>query len=266
MFAWANPAHGMLKERLRHLPRTVATGPPHTPPLWSAANQPWVPRVPDIFDEVSEDLRADQARSVLQRYGKLLVGAMLLTLVVVGVVDWWQRQQTANHDEVALKFLAAQKQAAAKPPPADLQQDLAAIAATGPAGYQVLARMQLAATQWDQGQHDKAIAGWDQLAADSSVPPLLRDLATFNSVQHQVDTGNAQALKERLAPLVSGGTRWRPLAEQVTALLDLRLGRTGEAKAIMKSLSEDTQAPPGVRQMAQDILITLGEDGAGPHG
>jgi hypothetical protein len=222
--------------------------------------------VPDIFDEVSEDLRADQARSVLQRYGKLLIAAMLLTLVVVGVVDWWSRQQSANHDAVALKFLAAQKQAASKHPPTDLDQELSAIAATGPAGYQVLAKLQLAAAQWDQGAHDKAIATWDQVAADGSAPQLLRDLATFNSVQHQVDTGNAQTLKERLSPLVTGGTRWRPLAEQVTALLDLRLGRTKEAKAIMKSLSEDTQAPPGVRQMAQDILITLGEDGAGPHG
>jgi len=91
-------------------------------------------------------------------------------------------------------------------------------------------------------------------------------------VQHQVDNGDAQAMKTRLAPLITGGTRWRPLAEQVTALLDLRLGRVPEAKAIMKSLSDDPQAPQGVRQMAQDILISLGEDsngqedGAGPHG
>ncbi len=222
--------------------------------------------MPDIFDEVSEDLRAEKARSLLQRYGRVLIGAMLLTLVMVGVADWLLQQKTADHDAVAMKFLTAQKQAASKHPPKDLDQDLAAIAATGPAGYQVLARLQLAATEWDQGAHDKAIATWDKVAADGSVPQLLRDLATFNSVQHQVDTGNAQTLKERLSPLVTGDTRWRPLAEQVTALLDLRLGRTKEAKAIMKSLSEDTQAPPGIRQMAQDIMITLGEDGAGPHG
>jgi hypothetical protein len=240
--------------------------PGHAPPLWSAANQPWVTRVPDIFDEVSEDLRADQARSVLSRYGKLIVAAMLLTLVGVGVAEWWRQHQAADHDAVALKFLAAQKAAAAKPPPPGIDTDLAAIASTGPTGYVVLARLQLAGTEWDAGKHDAALADWLKVSDDSNAPPLLRDLATLNFVQHQVDSGDAQALKTKLAPLITSGTRWRPLAEQVTALLDLRLGRVTEAKAIMKSLTEDAQAPQGVRQMAQDILITLGEDGAGPHG
>lgn len=228
--------------------------------------------MPDIFDEVSEDLRADRARSLLSRYGRLLIGAMLLTLVCVGVWDWWQQNQAANHDAVAMQFLAAQKAAAAKPPAKDAAQQLTAIADTGPTGYATLARLQLAAADWDAGQHAKAIAAWDQVSYDAKAPPLLRDLATLNSVQHQVDNGDAQAMKTRLAPLITGGTRWRPLAEQVTALLDLRLGRVPEAKAIMKSLSDDPQAPQGVRQMAQDILISLGEDsngqedGAGPHG
>ncbi len=222
--------------------------------------------MPDIFDEVSEDLRADQARSVLSRYGKLIVAAMVLTLIAVGIGEWWNQTKSADHDKVAMQFLAAQKAATSKLPPKDVTQQLADIADTGPAGYQVLARLQLAAAEWDGGQHEKAIAEWDSVSQDSKAPQLLRDLATLNSVQHQVDSGNAQALKERLAPLISGGSRWRPLAEQVTALLDLRLGRTSEAKAIMKSLADDTQAPQGIRQMAQDILITLGDDGAGPHG
>ena len=258
------------------MPAPWRLDPGHAPPLWSAANQPpftFGPvRVPDIFDEVSEDLRADQARSLLSRYGRLLIAAMLLTLVAVGVWDWWQQSQAANHDAVAMQFLAAQKAAAAKPPAKGTAQQLTGIADTGPSGYALLARLELAATDWDAGQHDKAIAAWDAVSNDAKAPPLLRDLATLNSVQHQLDNGDAAALKARLAPLVSGGTRWRPLAEQVTALLDLRLGRAPEARAIMKSLTQDPQAPQGVRQMAQDILISLGEDsngpaeGAGPHG
>jgi hypothetical protein len=222
--------------------------------------------VPDIFDEVSEDLRADQARSVLSRYAKLMLAGMALTLVGVGAAEWWSQRQAENHDAVALRFIAAQKAAALKVPPHDLPQQLAAIAATGPAGYKVLARLQLAATEWDAGRHDKALADWQAVADDGSAPQLLRDLATLQNVQHQVDTGDAIALKAKLVPLISGGTRWRPVAEQVTALLDLRLGRTTEAKAIMKSLADDSQAPQGIRQMAQDILVSLSQDGAGPHG
>ena len=81
-----------------------------------------------------------------------------------------------------------------------------------------------------------------------------------------MDSADPQTLKAQLAPLVQGTSRWRPLAEQITALLDIRLGRKAEAQEIMKTLTVDPEAPPGVRQMAQDLLITMGEDGAGPHG
>jgi hypothetical protein len=223
-------------------------------------------RVPDIFDEVNEDLRADQARKLLRRYGGLLVLAMLATLAGVGAYDWYEQKQTASADSVALKFLAAQKQALSKTPPKDLVHDFAGLAETAPSGYRILARLHLAAAEWNQGQHDSAVANWQGVTDDTAAPQILRDLATLTSVQHQVDTGDAQVLKAKLLPIVQGKSRWRPLAEQVTALLDIRLGRVPEAKQIMKSLTADPQAPTGVRQMAQDLLITLGEDGAGPHG
>ena len=76
-------------------------------------------------------------------------------------------------------------------------------------------------------------------------------------------------LKTQLSPLLESTSQWRALAEQVTALLDIRLGRMPEAKAIMKSLSLDQQAPEGVRTMAQDLLMTMDasqDGGAAPHG
>jgi hypothetical protein len=227
--------------------------------------------VPDIFDEVSEDLRAEKARALLRRYGAIFVGLLILTLIGVGVYDYERTQTGKTTGVIANRFIEAQDSATkltenpGKPPPAALVQSFAELAAQGTPGYQVLANLELASLDWDAGRHDKAVAAWQAISDDSHAPPLLRDLATLLSAQHQVDTGDAQALKKRLLPLVTGTTRWRPLAEQVTALLDIRLGRKTEAAEIMKTLAIDPQASPGVRQMAQDLLITMGENGAGPH-
>jgi hypothetical protein len=228
--------------------------------------------VPDIFDEVSEDLRAEKARALLRRYGALLAGLLVLSLIGVGIADYVATQTGQTTSLVADRFITAQDSAAklsdnpGKPPPAAVVQSFADIAAKGTPGYQVLANLELASLDWDAGRHDQAIAAWQAISGDAKAPPLLRDLATLLNAQHQVDTGDAQALKKSLSPLVTGTTRWRPLAEQVTALLDIRLGRKTEAAEIMKTLAIDPQAPPGIRQMAQDLLITIGEDGAGPHG
>ena len=215
--------------------------------------------VPDIFDEVNEELRADQARSLLRRYGALMVAAMVATLVVVGVTTWWQERQQAAADAVAMKFIADQKAAAVRTPPKDLAQRFADMAATGPRGYRVLATLQLATLDWDAGRHAKAIAGWHDVAADTSLPEVLRNLATITSVQHQVDTGDAAALKAQLLSIVDSSSAFRPLAIQTDALLDIRLGRTKEAEELMQSLVKDPSTPQTLRVMTQSLLTTMDE-------
>ena len=213
--------------------------------------------MPDIFDEVDEDLRADQARALLRRYGAFLVLAMLLTLVGVGVYHTWQERQQAAAEAMGSKFVAAQNEAAKKTPPKNLPNQFADIAATAPDGYRTLARLQLGVLEWNSNQHDKAIADWQAVIDDSAAPPLLRELATLTSVQFQLDTGKPQLLKAMLYPLVDGAGRYRPLAAQLTALLDIRLGRTKEATEIIKSLVQDPQVPNGIRETSQDLLMTL---------
>ncbi len=227
--------------------------------------------MPDIFDEVDEDLRADKARDLLRQFGGLLILGMALSLVGVGVYHVWQQRQQAAAEAVAAKFLSAQKASAAKSPPKAVIQQFADLAATAPDGYRTLSRLHLAALEWNEGQHDSAVAEWQSVSDDTTASPLLRDLATLNSVQYQLDSGDPATLKAKLQPLVGGATRWRPLAAQLTALLDIRLGRMPEARQIMKQLARDPQAPQGVRQVAQDVLLTIGDDTdsapkAGKHG
>ena len=89
--------------------------------------------MPDIFDEVEEDLRADRMKRLLARYGGLLAGLMLL--VVAGVAGlqgwrWWQERAAA---QAAVAYLDAGR--AAAEPGADgkaLADRFAAIAADDP--------------------------------------------------------------------------------------------------------------------------------------
>jgi hypothetical protein len=215
--------------------------------------------VPDIFDEVNEELRADQARSLLRRYGVLMVAAMLATLAAVGTYTWWEERQQAAADAVAMKFIADQKAAEARTPPKDIAQRFAEMAATGPRGYRMLATLQLAALDWDAGRHANAIAEWQDVSADASLPEVLRNLATLTSVQHQVDSGDPAALKAQLLPIVNSSSAFRPIAIQIDALLDMRLGRTKEAEELMQSLLKDPSTPQSLREMTGSLLTTMEE-------
>jgi hypothetical protein len=218
--------------------------------------------VPDIFDEVNEDLRAERASRLARKYGVLVAAAVVLTLAGTGGFVWWQQRQQAEAEAVAAKFIAAQKQAEAlkqaKPGPV-LLQDFSSLAATGPEGYRVLAHLQLAALEWDAGKTAQAVADWASVSDDAVAPQMLRDLATVASVQHQIDTGDAQKLKAQLQSVLSGTSAWKPMAEQVLAMLEIKLGHTDAARAIVKSLASDPGVTEGVRQMAADLLLTLGD-------
>ncbi len=216
--------------------------------------------VSDIFAEVDEDLRAERAKKLLQKYGVLLIAAAVLVVACVGAWQafrYYEKRETARVAEIFLTAMRGAETAGA----AERDQALTGldqVAREGGAGYRALARLRAAAIRFDKGDRDAALALWDQVSADAGADPLLRDLAALQFVWHQIDTGNAAMLAARLAKLTIPGNGWRPLAEEAQALLDLREGRRDAARDILKRLSQDTTAPDGVRGRAGGLLSRLG--------
>jgi hypothetical protein len=220
--------------------------------------------VVDIFDEVDEELRAERAQQLLKRYAGLILAVALL---IVGVAAGWQgwRWYEARQDQkAAAQYLTAMALANASPTGSNEATRSAAIAAftnvaaNSPAGYATLARLHEAALKADAGDLRGALAIWDQVAADSSADPLLRDLASLLWAQRQLDQGDPALLEGRLKPLATTGNPWRALAQEQLALLDLRQGKRDQAKAVLQRLAQDTTAPSGVRGRASGLLTRLG--------
>ena len=215
--------------------------------------------MPDLFDEVQEDLRAERMRKLLARYGGLLAGlALLVVLGAAGLQGWrwWQDRQAM---QAATAFLATVQAAAA--PGADdraVAERFAALAATAPPGYATLARLRAAALRAEAGDREAALALWDAIARDPGVEPLYRSLATLLWGLHALDGGDPAAVEARLAPLATEGGAWRYSAEEVRALAAIRRGATEEARRSLAALAGDQSAPEGVRQRAGRLLAGLG--------
>ena len=225
--------------------------------------------VADIFDEVSEDLRADRARQLARRYGGLIVLAAVLVLAGVGGWQAWRWNQTRQADAVASAFLTAMRDTtgpaeAATPARAQAAAEFDRLAASGPQGYRSLSRLRAAALRANAGDLPGALGLWDQLSADTGADPLLRDLASLLWVQHQVDAGDPQAVLGRLAPLVAAGNPWRAMALESQAWLMIRTGETAKAQELLRQLSADPTAPDGVRGRAGGLLARLDDPAPAP--
>jgi hypothetical protein len=219
--------------------------------------------VPDIFDELNEDMRAERARMLAKRYGWL--GGVALLLVLGGVGGWqgmkWHRQQ--QDAAAAATFLTAMQAADALPPGATptratVAADFAKIAASAPEGYRTLARLREAALQWDAGDKEAAFKLWDTVGSDTAADPLLQQLAALLWAQHAVDSGDPASITARTAKLETPGNPYRPLAEEVDADLALRQDNKEKATGLLRAVMTDPMAAEALRNRAGALLTLLG--------
>lgn len=215
--------------------------------------------MPDIFDEVEQDLRAERTKRFLMRYAGVLIG--LIVLVIAGAGGWqvWKNHQQMERMRTSDAYQAAQLLADNPSPdrPAAIAA-LAKLAGEGNPGYRTLAELREAALKADGGDLTGASALWDQVAGNSDTPPLLRDLASLLWAMHHIDTPQSGEVAARLQPLLAADNPWHALAGEMQAVLDIKQGETDAARSALKQLAQDITAPAGVRGRANGLLQQLG--------
>ncbi|MFH5924289.1 tetratricopeptide repeat protein [Roseomonas xinghualingensis] len=214
--------------------------------------------MPDIFDELQEDLRAERARQLGMRYGGILAAVALVALIGIGGWQGWRWYEQRESEAAAATFLTVHRETEQQG--ADLKaaaEKFDAIAAQAPAGYRTLARLRAAALKSELGDLPGALAEWDAVANDSAADPLYRDLASLNWVLHGLDTQDPTMLAARVTPLAAEGNPWRASARELQALVAIRQGNMAEARRILEGLSADMAAPQALRDRAGRILAQL---------
>jgi hypothetical protein len=209
--------------------------------------------VSEIFREIDEELRKENFAKLWQRYSPYIIGVVAVALVAAVVVWQWrqyearERASEGERFQVALALLHDGKTKDAKTVFADLAQSGGERA--------VLARLELAAL--DAQAHDiaGAIATYDSIAADGSVDPAFRALATILGAQAQLaNRVDPRQVIARLAPLAGSPGPWQPSAIELTGVAQLTAGDKKAAHRTFLGLANDPAAPQGLRQRAAEMV------------
>ena len=215
--------------------------------------------LPDLIDEVNEEIRAERAKKLAQRYGGIAAGVLLLAIAGVGGWEGWRWYEGRQAAQAGQTFLEASREAAAEG--ADLgvfAERFGTIAQGAPTGYRTLARLRAAALLAEIGQLDAALAAWDTLSRDQEADTLYRDLATVMWGLHALDTGDGAQIEARMAPLTAAGAPWRASAREVQALAALKQGNAEQARRALQAVMTDAATPQALRDRAGRLLQGLG--------
>jgi hypothetical protein len=203
--------------------------------------------------EVNEELRQDQLKALWRRYGLIAVAAVVLVLAgTAGYVGWnyWSEQRANRSGDQFSQALQLANQGRTD----EALQALRQLEADGYGAYPVLARMRAATVLAEAGDYEEAIAGFDSVAADGSVPTSIRDMARLRAAFLLVDHGSYADVAQRAEPLSDDANALRHSAREAMALAAWNEQNYDNAMRLYELIIEDSAAPSNMRQRAEMMV------------
>jgi len=214
----------------------------------------------DVFvREVDDALRQDQMQSFFQRYGLIVLAAIVLGLAGLGGFLWWQHSQKVAAGERSEEFLVALDQLNAGNVQGAYDKLAPVVEAEGTASA-VAAQLLRGGLSIELKKPDEAAKLYTQVAEDSGAPQPFRDLAAVRLVALKFDTMKPQDVIDRLKPLAVPGNAWFGVAGELVGMAYLEQGKKDLAGPLFASIARDKDVPDTLRGRARQLAGLLGAD------
>lgn len=193
----------------------------------------------DILREVDEAMRAERMNRIWQQHGKSIL--FIVAGVIIGTAVHSGYSAYKNHQ--AREQTTALMDALHDPKTAG--DTLAELTKTLKGSGKALAGLDAADQALSNKRYDEAIALYDVIASDKSVPADMRDLAVVQSVSIKLDhapNAKPQELVDALAPIAtSDKSVWKARALFVSAVI--KANRMTNYKAALEDLALASVVP-----------------------
>jgi hypothetical protein len=215
--------------------------------------------VSDVFREIDEEVRREQFKKLWDRYQYLIVG--LVFLVVAGVGGWrlYEWQQTREADRFGTQFESAIT-LAEEGKRDEAEKIFAQIAANGTPAYRMLARIRQAAALAESNP-TAATEMYRQISADTSIEPVMRDLASVRAAALLIDAGSFADVRKLLEPIAQPGRDFRHAARELLALNAWKAGDRAGATKWYAQILTDAEAPASSRARVEMLIALSAADG-----
>jgi hypothetical protein len=211
--------------------------------------------VSELFDEVDEDVRRDQLKKLWEQYSIYIVALALLIIASVGGWRGYQYVEAKKAAEAGAAFDKAVELSDANKH-TEAEAAFADLAAKGPSGYRVLARLRMAT---EAASRDTAAAAkmFDEITADRSVGVAEQDLARIRAAQLLLETTTYPDMKQRLEAAGAPGATFRHTARELLALSAWRANDAAATRQWLDLIANDGETPPSLRSRAEALQALL---------
>ena len=206
----------------------------------------------DIFHEVDEEVRRERLRRIWDRYGALILAAVVL--VVAGIGGWrgYEYYQNQRAAEAGAQFEAAMALAEGGKLQ-EAEQAFAKIAADGTSGYRLLAQLREAEAMAPRDRA-AAVAVFDKVAANSGAGARFQDLASVRAGFLLVDNAAFADMEKRLQTASGAQRPFRHSARELLALSAFKAGDVQGLRRWADMINGDAETPAAMRARVEALL------------
>ena len=215
------------------------------------------PEYTDAFiREIDEDVKNDNLKVLWNRYGIFII--LFVVLAVSAAVSfekiksWKIAQNQANTENY---MVATQL----REDPENTIAALKNISANDKGIFGDFAKLQIANVLFTQDKQEEALAALQELLDGKEVNTEVKHIALIKLATYKVDTMPRAEFEALLKPLTETENSWKPLAQDLLAMVAIRDGDVETAQEIYKNILKIKDLPENFRNKVQDMLSSLNE-------
>jgi len=205
-----------------------------------------------LEDEVNEELRRQQLKSIWDRFGVYIIGFAVLIIISVGgneIINHLNNrlsQRESNAFDNALNLIENGNDSAGLDQLIKLTE--------GKTGYKGLALFRLSSESLTNGNYQEAVDYLKKASLDKTLTNNLRVFAKIKAGLILVDNGSFSEVDVLLKEVIESGGPFSFHAKEILALALIKNGRDLEAQEIFQEIANDASAPPVLARRAEIFL------------
>ncbi|WP_374524212.1 tetratricopeptide repeat protein [Sphingopyxis sp.] len=208
-----------------------------------------------LLQEVDEAVRKDQLDTIMQRYGRWILGGAVAALLAFGGYLYWGHRQDVVRGEKAEELLAAFDKVKSGQPTAATAA-LKTLEGEGNPAYRAAALIEQSNLKAQTGDLKAAAALMAKVATDTKLDQSLRDMALIRQTALEYDTLKPEAIVARLKPIVDAKdpvSSWFPSAAELSAAAYYQQGQYDQAGKLYGRIAK----MPGVTKSLQSRAVQM---------
>ena len=205
-----------------------------------------------LEDEVNEELRRQQLKSIWDRFGIYVIGFAILIVLSVGGNEIMNYLNNRLSQRESIAFDNALTLIEEGNDSTGLDQLIKLTESK--TGYKGLAFFRLSSESLSNGNHQEAIDYLKKASLDKTLTNSLRVFAKIKAGLILVDNGNVSEVDVLLGEVIENGGPFSFHAKEILAFALINDGRDLEAQEIFQEIANDASAPPVLVRRAEIFL------------